>query len=179
MRPLPRLTATFSRIWPRRIAIFLPFRPADCSMERQCARPVRRWSICLNGQRHRPAAHNGRVGCQGHKSISRKRSKVARCIERERRRAAVFAVHARSRSSLAPCVSTIVWDSSPGKIRFTLRRVVKQNIGEFWPGSYDTEVCCKVIVTMHVHSESDESSFSRIHQSDGDSLRTLLKCKAL
>lgn len=50
-------------------------------MERQCARPVRRWSICLNGQRHRPAAHNGRVGCQGHKSISRKRSKVARCIE--------------------------------------------------------------------------------------------------
>lgn len=56
-------------------------RPADCSMERQCARPVRRWSICLNGQRHRPAAHNGRVGCQGHKSISRKRSKVARCIE--------------------------------------------------------------------------------------------------
>lgn len=102
-------SATFSPgIWPRRIAIFLPFRPADCSMERQCARPVRRWSICLNGQRHRPAAHNGRVGCQGHKSISRKRSKVARCIEARETAARRGFRSSRALSSTSPTPSTIL-----------------------------------------------------------------------
>lgn len=98
-------------------------------MERQCARPVRRWSICLNGQRHRPAAHNGRVGCQGHKSISRKRSKVARCIE-----ARETAARRGFRSSRAllpdPFDDSLRLDAGGGEeeIRFTLRQVSKENI---------------------------------------------------
>lgn len=151
-RPLPGLAATFSRIWPRRIAIFLPFRPADCSMERQCARPVRRWSICLNGQRHRPAAHNGRVGCQGHKSISRKCSKVARCIERERRRAAVFAV---SRAlTFLPLPSRRFDDSlafEPGKntVHTSTRSVTEcqRTLDEM---KYNKNILCKITVTMGI-----------------------------
>lgn len=94
---------------------FSLFRPADCSMERQCARPVRRWSICLNGQRHRPAAHNGRVGCQGHKSISRKRSKVARCIEARETAARRGFRSSRALSSSSYTSPAILRDWTPGE----------------------------------------------------------------